>query len=366
MKRVQIFPYTAGLVFKNGNFTKTLTEGKYWLWFGEKVKIYDKTKDFAPPCDLNVLAADARFREMVDLVEVKDNEMALQFQNGNFKRVLTPGRYAIWKSVAQYDHLIVNLGESEVPEAIERKLLQRPELFPYVRVFPVESFEEGLLFIDGVFVKRLTPGVYRFWKNEKDITVLKADLRQQMMEISGQEILTKDKAAIRISFFTQYRVADIEKALVQTKDLVKQLYVVMQLAIREYIGTLTLDELLANKDSVQPYILKEVAAKAQEIGAEVTDAGIRDVILPGDVKEIMNQVLIAEKKAQANTITRREETASTRSLLNTAKLMEENEMLFKLKEMEYVEKIAEKINSITLSGGTQVVDQLRQIFTVQK
>jgi hypothetical protein len=46
--------------------------------------------------------------------------------------------------------------------------------------------------------------------------------------------------------------------------------------------------------------------------------------------------------------------------------MEENEMLFKLKEMEYVEKIAEKISSISLSGGTQVVDQLRQIFTVQK
>jgi len=84
--------------------------------------------------------------------------------------------------------------------------------------------------------------------------------------------------------------------------------------------------------------------------------------LPGDVKEIMNQVLIAEKRAQANIITRREETASTRSLLNTAKLMEENTMLYKLKEMEYVEKIAEKINNISLSGSGQIVDQLKQIF----
>ncbi|HET7899317.1 MAG TPA: ribonuclease H-like YkuK family protein, partial [Flavisolibacter sp.] len=71
-------------------------------------------------------------------------------------------------------------------------------------------------------------------------------------------------------------------------------------------------------------------------GVEVNGFGIRDIILPGDVKEIMNQALVAEKKAQANTIMRREETASTRSLLNTAKLMEENTMLWKLKEMEYV------------------------------
>jgi hypothetical protein len=94
--------------------------------------------------------------------------------------------------------------------------------------------------------------------------------------------------------------------------------------------------------------------------------GIRDIILPGEVKEIMNQVLVAEKKAQANIIMRREETASTRSLLNTAKLMEDNLMLFKLKEMEYVEKIADKINSISVSGNGVLIDQLRQIFVSQK
>lgn len=80
----------------------------------------------------------------------------------------------------------------------------------------------------------------------------------------------------------------------------------------------------------------------------------------------MNQVLVAQKKAEANVIMRREETASTRSLLNTAKLMEENSMLFKLKEMEYVEKIADKINSISLSGGNLIVDQLKDIFVPKR
>jgi hypothetical protein len=80
----------------------------------------------------------------------------------------------------------------------------------------------------------------------------------------------------------------------------------------------------------------------------------------------MNQVLIAEKKAQANLIMRREETASTRSLLNTAKLIEDNPMLLRLKELEYVEKIAEKIDNISVSGGGVLIDQLRQLFSAPK
>ncbi|GLB54193.1 hypothetical protein NBRC110019_32340 [Neptunitalea chrysea] len=82
------------------------------------------------------------------------------------------------------------------------------------------------------------------------------------------------------------------------------------------------------------------------------------------MKDIMNQVLIAQKQAQANVITRREETASTRSLLNTAKLMEENGMLYKLKEMEFVEKIAEKIGEITVSGNGNIAKQLMDVFSV--
>lgn len=94
--------------------------------------------------------------------------------------------------------------------------------------------------------------------------------------------------------------------------------------------------------------------------------GIKDIILPGDVKNILNQVLIAEKQAQANVIMRREETASTPSLLNTAKLMENNEMLFKLKEMGCVEKIADKIQDISLYGGGHMIDKLKDIFSVMR
>lgn len=79
--------------------------------------------------------------------------------------------------------------------------------------------------------------------------------------------------------------------------------------------------------------------------------GVKDVILPGDMKEILNQVVEAEKVAQANVIRRREETAATRSLLNTAKLMDDNPTLLRLKELEMLEKVTEKVDRLTVFGG---------------
>ena len=182
------------------------------------------------------------------------------------------------------------------------------------------------------------------------------------MEISGQELLTKDKATLRINFFVRYQVIDIVKALVNNKEFDKQLYIIMQLAIRAFVSSFTLDELLTRKETISKEIVAQVTAKINDLGLAVADAGIRDIILPGDMKEIMNQVLVAEKKAQANSIMRREETAAMRSMLNTAKLMEDNEMLWKLKEMEYVEKIADRIGQITISGSGNIIGQLKEIF----
>jgi hypothetical protein len=332
----------------------------------ETVKIYSMSMPFEPAAQLNLLLRDEALAKLLMLVQVADNEIALLYEDDLFKRVLSPGKHAFLKGVIDYTFKTVDLTYYDPDESIGISVFQKPEVLAYLRVYTVESYEKGIMMADGKFERTLDPGVYYFWKNATPITVLKADMRQLQLEICGQEILTKDKAALRINFYTQYKVVNYLKALLENKDYEKQLYVLMQLALREYIGMLTLDELLERKTIVSENILEAMSASAATLGVEITESGIRDIILPGDVKDIMNQVLVAEKKAQANTITRREETASTRSLLNTAKLMEDNAMLFKLKEMEYVEKIADKINSISLSGGNQIIDQLRDIFSPGK
>jgi hypothetical protein len=366
MKKVKVNAYQVGLVFKNDEYLRMLMTGKYWFWKNEMVFVYDITKPFIAPVELNILLQDKVLADLLYVVEVKDNEIMLQYENGLLKAVLTAGRYTFWKSVVQYDFIRADISKIEITENIDRATLLSRLVAPYVRNVSVENYEKAVLFIDGKFDKVLNSGVYYWWKNSIAVNIARIDMRQQQLEINGQEILTKDKAALRINAWAQYKVMDIEKAVLQNKEYDKQLYVAFQLALREYIAGYSFDELLEKKEAIAPFILQQVKEKAAVLGIEVTGFGIRDIILPGDVKEIMNQVLIAEKKAQANTIMRREETASTRSLLNTAKLMEDNAMLWKLKEMEYVEKIADKISNISVSGNGVLIEQLKEIFVPKK
>jgi len=328
------------------------------------VMIYDLTKAFVAPIALEILLKDQGLEAMLHVVEVKDAELALVSENGNLKHVLTAGKHAYWKGLLNYKFVMADLSKIYITEAISKTMLRHALLRAYVRVVEVAAYEKAVLLVDDVYVKTLESGTYHFWKNDISIKIARADMRQLQLEISGQELLTKDKAAIRINFFTQYKVVDIEKALLGNKDYEKQLYIAMQLVIRAYIGSYTLDELLERKESIAEAVFGNIKAEATQLGVEVLSCGIRDVILTGEMKDIMNQVLMAQKRAQANIITRREETASTRSLLNTAKLMEDNAMLFKLKEMEYVEKIAEKIGEITVSGNGGMVKQLKEIFSI--
>lgn len=362
IRKVHINAYQVGLVFENKKLVNVLEEGNFWLFGSKEVMVFEKKQSFVAPIELNILLQNEILASLLEIVEVADNEIALYFVNGIFKEVLTTGRYAFWKGYVQHEFVKADLSKVYITEQISMALLENAKVRMYVRRFNVANFDKGLLFVNGTFVKELTAGTYYFWNNAISIEVKTADMRLQQLEISGQELLTKDKAGLRINFFVNYQVKDIVKALVENKEYEKQLYVLMQLALRAFIGGFTLDELLSRKEAIAKEILENVQAKINALGLVVSDAGIRDIILPGDMKEIMNQVLVAEKKAQANSIMRREETASTRSLLNTAKLMEENEMLWKLKEMEYVEKIADRIGEITISGSGNIIGQLKEIF----
>lgn len=366
MKRIVINAYQIGLVFKNGVYQGMLAKGKYWLWLNEQVNIYDINQAFVVPIELNILLEDARLAALLQVVEVADNEIAIQFENGLLAKVLTAGRYTYWRNATEYKFIKANIGEIEIDSNISKAILQNAKVAAYVRNYRVESYEKAVLIVDGKFVKVLEAGTYDWWKNNINISVAKADMRVQQLEINGQEILTKDKASLRINGYAQYQVVSIEQAVLENKEYERQLYVNIQLALRSYIAGYNFDELMQSKDAVADFVLAAVKESAQSLGIVVQNFGIRDIILPGDVKEIMNKVLIAEKNAQANSIMRREETASTRSLLNTAKLMEDNSMLWKLKEMEFVEKVAEKIGEITINGNGNIAEQLKQIFVTAR
>ncbi len=366
MRKVFINEDKVGLVFKNGDYQRVITAGKHWIGFKEKVSNFELSQPFYAPISLDFLLKDNVLAAMLTIIDVKDHELILVYENNNLRTVLNPGRHAYWKNVLNLTFIRVDLSKIYITEKISKNLFISPLLSGYIRSYEVATYEKALLIVDDTYIKILDSGVYRFWKNETTIKVIPADLRQLQLEISGQELLTKDKAGIRINFYTQYKIIDIKKAMLENNGFEKQLYILMQLALRTYIGMYTLDQLLEQKENIASIILDLVKAQATSLGIKIINCGIRDIILPGEMKEIMNHVLVAQKRAQANSITRREETAATRSLLNTARLMEDNTMLYQLKEMEFVEKIADKIGEITVNGQGGMVQQLKDIFAVRK
>lgn len=352
-----------GLLFKDGEYVKLLMPGNYFSLLGQDIEVHHILNPFYSRENFIFLKNDPILMRELDVIDLKDNEIALHFEEEKFHSVLKTGIHAFWKGGKTRSFLKIDLNDPFIAENIDRSILMKQEVKDFTCSYAVESFQKGLLFIENSFVKVLEPGNYFYWKGTKSISVIKADLRQLQTEITGQEILSKDKVPLRLNFVCQYKIVDPIESLVKVKDYESQLYIHLQLVLREYVGSLTLDEILSKKEEIGSYVVDKIKTSMTAMGLEILFGGVKDVILPGEIKDILNQVLIAEKKAQANVIMRREETASTRSLLNTAKLMEENATLYKLKELEYVERISEKISRITLTGGgIQLIDQLKGLL----
>jgi regulator of protease activity HflC (stomatin/prohibitin superfamily) len=157
--------------------------------------------------------------------------------------------------------------------------------------------------------------------------------------------------ALRVNLAATYRFADVEQALAMLAKPMDALYRELQFALRAAVGTRTLDELLENKEVIDEVVMTLTKQKLAGFGLALESVGVKDIILPGDMKTILAQVVQAEKSAQANSIRRREETSATRSLLNTAKVMEDNPVALRLKELETLERIAERIDKISVFGG---------------
>jgi regulator of protease activity HflC (stomatin/prohibitin superfamily) len=195
------------------------------------------------------------------------------------------------------------------------------------------------------------------------LTPVSVAISLKMLEIAGQEILTKDKVSIRVNVWAEFRVADAVSAKRNVDNHSQLLHRTLQFAVRRTLGHRTPDEILAELVDIDESLATEVRKEAETFGVRVGAMGLKDVILPGEMRDILNQVVTAEKHSQANLIRRREGTAATRSLLNTTELMEDNPMLVRLKELETLEKVSEKVEKITVLGGFD--DLLNQVVNLR-
>ncbi len=304
---------------------------------------------------------DALWRERPDLaeahltrIEAGAGEVVVVHRDGRPHMVLTPDtRATFWTDAGPWTRQAIALGETlAVAPALAKRLERAVGATAMVRT-EVPEGHVGLLTVDGAEAGQLAPGTHWFWNVGRKVTAKLVDTRWRTHDVSGQDILTRDRVTLRVNIAAVFRVTDPARAVAAVKDFTEALHRALQLAFRKTLGGLTLDQLLADKVTVDAEAAQAVRAEMAAIGVEVGEIALKDVILPGEMRDILNRVVEAQKEAEANVIRRREETNATRALLNTAKVMAENPAMLRLKELEVLETIAGKVDQLTVLNGTE-------------
>lgn len=365
-KKMKIRNGQLGLLAKEGDYYQILEAGEHRMpWFTTPDVTLIARDGSEVPADL----ADTlrRFHpEWVDkyclVADTTENEAAALYSHGVLLEIIPPAsRRLFWQDSENLRLVRMDTRDVHVPAEIMQAVLQPRARDKAVKgrdiilTVNVPAWHAGVLKIDGETQALLPPGLTAWWKVNHLVEAEIVDLRLQVLEVAGQEILTRDKVNLRLNLAANWNYSDVLQAFSQLTKPVDHLYRELQFALREAVGTRTLDELLENKQIIDDVVSAQVAERMASFGMTVASLGVKDIVLPGDMKTILTKLVEAEKSAQANVIRRREETAATRSLLNTAKVMESNPVALRLKELETLERVAERIDKISVFGGLDQV-----------
>ncbi|MHC5057933.1 MAG: slipin family protein [Planctomycetota bacterium] len=364
-KRVKVRRFEKGLLFRDNEFQGVLDTGRY-LFFDPLGKVRvdvvsTRLAWFTHP-ELDVIVRSGSLKDVAEVLDLSDSERALVWVDGRFETVLEPGLWAYWTTFRKVRIEVVDAGKVRFEHAEFATILKAESAGRALNQFVVEGGNVGLYFLDGRFVSRLEPGTYAFWKNVGKVKLYNIDTRVRMIDVAGQEIMTADKVSLRMNAVVTYRIADPERSVTEVEDAQQSLYREAQLALRAVIGTRELDKLLTEKDTVAKELEEIVRARTSEFGLKVVSLGIRDVILPGEMKDLMNRVTEAKKAAEAALITRREETAAMRSQANTAKILEASPTLMRLRELEVIEKLTGKADLSVILGEKGLAEKVTKLI----
>lgn len=364
-KKITIKKGQLGLLSRKGDYYQVLETGEHRLpWLNPpEVLIVNMDGSEVPEALAEYLR---RFQSSwVDqyclAADLTDTEAAALYANGILQEILPPStRRLYWRADDALQLVRMDTRQVLVPTEVMNAVLQ-PRRNGAVKgreailTVQIPAWHVGVLKIDGETQALLSPGLTAYWKVNHLVEAEVVDTRLQVLEVGGQEILTKDKVNLRLNMAANWRYSDVLQAFGQLTKPVDHLYRELQFALREAVGTRTLDELLEDKQIIDEIVSTQVKSRMTPFGIEVASLDVKDIVLPGDMKAILSQLVEAEKSAQANVIRRREETAATRSLLNTAKVMENNPVALRLKELETLERVAERIDKISVFGGLDQV-----------
>lgn len=351
---LRVEPNQRAVLIRDGKPERVLAPGHYAFWGKHNKHVAWNVDDlvFAAQPEVLALIPAAWFAT----VELGALERAVVFRDQRPVKYLRPGVHRIWTihPAVEVRTYAVTAPAPELTDEL-RAVIPTAEVVEHT----VRQYERGLKYVQGRFEGLLEPGKHVFWNHPAArVAVQVLDTRVQQLKIEGQELMTRDKVTLRLTLTAEYAPADAPTTVHAVADVKDALYLAVQLAAREFVAGTTLDELLEGRDTLTKYLEAQVAPRAEAFGVRVHRVGVKDVILPGEMKMLLNKVIEAEKAAAANVILRREDAAATRNMANTAKVIAENPVLMRLKELETMKEIAEKIDELKLVMGTEGIKHL--------
>ena len=198
----------------------------------------------------------------------------------------------------------------------------------------VFEYERGMRYDRGHFSTLLGPG--RYWILRGRTTIEKVDVRPRTVTVPGQEVLSADGVALKVSLAARYAVADPVLAINGAEDYQGALYTELQLALRAVIAGSPVETLLADRTAIGPRILASVQEPAARLGLVLESADVKDLTLPGELKKLFTQVVKARQEGLASLEKARGETAALRNLANAAQLVERSPQLMQLRLLQVI------------------------------
>jgi len=358
-KVIQVHRLQRIAVFRDGEFDRMLLPGQRFVFtWGSVVElvVIHLSEDLQPLGPHDALPEGV---EGARLLRVEPWERAVRLVRGRVAQVLEPGSFRVWEEVPDQDIRKVDL--RDVPQPLGAEDVLTPAHGDWYEL--TGSDRNALVLLrDGVPVRTLPAGRFRFWHGGPwAARVVSTGL--QLLDLAVQDLLTSDQVAVRVKPAASWRVVDPLR-FVEAGPVDAHIHAAVHLALREILSTRSLEALVSDRAALGEGLLEQARVHLPDLGVALERAWVRDVVLPSDVRAMLNEVTLARKESEALAIRRREEVAATRQLANTAKLLQQNPMLLRLRELEAMTEVAGQIDKLVVVGSPDMLTSPLQLGDV--
>lgn len=183
----------------------------------------------------------------------------------------------------------------------------------------INEYERGILFTFGKYSKILNPG----WNLVLPIiqSFKKVDVRTKAVDVPEQEAISKDNVSIKINAVIYYKVFDASKAIIAVENFKYAVSQLAQTTMRNAVGSVTLDELLSQREKISTEICKIIDSATDPWGIKVENVELKDISLPEEMKRVIAKVAEAEREKQAVITKAKGEVEAANNLVEAAGLM---------------------------------------------